>query len=123
MDSNQVAMTCAAHFHLHLHLTSNLTSTFAYTTCGIRHPPIMESAVVTLRDTASAITSRPVQRALINLTLLTLGALSLLATAAIASALFFQNFVPHQVTSLPVYLQYGCVPSALPCLVPLCVTR
>ncbi|KAH6894302.1 hypothetical protein B0T10DRAFT_399347 [Thelonectria olida] len=61
----------------------------------------------TLQETAQLITSKPVQRAVVSTVLLFSGAATLLGFAAIASALFFQNFLPHQVVTTPVYLQYG----------------
>ncbi|EEU47301.1 uncharacterized protein NECHADRAFT_5671, partial [Fusarium vanettenii 77-13-4] len=53
------------------------------------------------------VTSKPVQRAFVNSVLLVSGAVILFCTAAIASALFFQNFLPHEVVTMPVHLQYG----------------
>ncbi|KAJ4152707.1 hypothetical protein NW754_004505 [Fusarium falciforme] len=61
----------------------------------------------TLQETARIVTSKPVQRAFVNSVLLVSGAVILLCTAAIASALFFQNFLPHEVVTMPVHLQYG----------------
>jgi len=43
----------------------------------------------------------------VNTFLLVCSAISLLAVAAVASALFFQSFVPDRVLSTPVHLQYG----------------
>jgi seipin len=63
----------------------------------------------TLQETARLITSKPVQRAVVSTVLLFSGAGTLLGLAAIASALFFQNFLPHQVVTTPLYLQYGYV--------------
>jgi hypothetical protein len=53
------------------------------------------------------LTSKPVQRAVVNTALLTSSAVTLLGLASIASALFFQGFLPHQVATVPVHLQYG----------------
>ncbi|KAG4258323.1 hypothetical protein FPRO04_02924 [Fusarium proliferatum] len=61
----------------------------------------------TLEDTARVITSKPVQRAVVNTVLLVSTAATLFCTAAIASLLFFQNFLPHEVVTLPLHLQYG----------------
>ncbi|KAG4283975.1 hypothetical protein FPRO06_08354 [Fusarium proliferatum] len=61
----------------------------------------------TLQDTARVITSKPVQRAVVNTVLLVSTAATLFCTAAIASLLFFQNFLPHEVVTLPLHLQYG----------------
>ncbi|KAG8671336.1 hypothetical protein FPOAC2_04673 [Fusarium poae] len=61
----------------------------------------------TLQETARVVTSKPVQRAVVNTVLLVSTAATLFCTAAIASVLFFQNFLPHEVVTLPVHLQYG----------------
>ncbi|KAG5664654.1 hypothetical protein KAF25_008388 [Fusarium avenaceum] len=61
----------------------------------------------TLQETARVVTSKPVQRAVVNTVLLVSSAVTLFCTAAIASVLFFQNFLPHEVVTLPVHLQYG----------------
>ncbi|EQL04205.1 tubulin-tyrosine ligase [Ophiocordyceps sinensis CO18] len=55
-------------------------------------------------------TSKPVQRAAINTALLASGAISLFCLAAIATGLFFQNFVPDHLVTIPVHLQYGSGP-------------
>lgn len=60
-----------------------------------------------LQGTARMITSKPVQRAVVNTVLLVSSALTLLGLASIATALFFQNHVPHQLLSTSVHLQYG----------------
>lgn len=67
----------------------------------------------TLQDTARVITSKPVQRAVVNTVLLVSTAATLFCTAAIASLLFFQNFLPHEVVTLPLHLQYGWVYDAV----------
>ncbi|KAH8176856.1 adipose-regulatory protein [Sarocladium implicatum] len=61
----------------------------------------------TLQQTARTVTSKPVQRAVVTSFLALIAALSLFFTAAIATALFFQNYVPDQVLTTPVHLQYG----------------
>ncbi|CAG7563568.1 unnamed protein product [Fusarium equiseti] len=61
----------------------------------------------TLQETARVVTSKPVQRAVVNTVLLVSTAATLFCTASIASVLFFQNFLPHEVVTLPVHLQYG----------------
>ncbi|KAF4968027.1 hypothetical protein FSARC_4524 [Fusarium sarcochroum] len=61
----------------------------------------------TLQETARLVTSKPVQRAVVNTVLLVSSAVTLFCTAAIASTLFFQNFLPHEVVTLPVHLQYS----------------
>lgn len=66
----------------------------------------------TFQETARVVTSKPVQRAVVNLVLLVSGAVTLLCLAAVASVLFFQNFVPDQFVTTPVHLQYGWVEPA-----------
>ncbi|PNP60358.1 hypothetical protein THARTR1_00382 [Trichoderma harzianum] len=61
----------------------------------------------TFQETARVVTSKPVQRAVVNVVLLVSGAVTLLCLAAVASVLFFQNFVPDQFVTTPVHLQYG----------------
>ncbi|KAL6875184.1 tubulin-tyrosine ligase [Trichoderma novae-zelandiae] len=61
----------------------------------------------TFQETARVVTSKPVQRAVVNVVLLVSGAVTLLCLAAVASVLFFQNFVPDQFITTPVHLQYG----------------
>ncbi|OAA70518.1 SH3 domain protein [Cordyceps fumosorosea ARSEF 2679] len=65
----------------------------------------------TLRDAVRALTSKPMQRAVVNAILLASGIGTLLALAAISSALFFQAYLPHQVVTAPVHLQYGSSPN------------
>ncbi|OAA79345.1 SH3 domain protein [Akanthomyces lecanii RCEF 1005] len=65
----------------------------------------------TLRDAIRTLTSKPMQRAVVNATLLASGIGTLLGLAAISSALFFQIYLPHQVVTAPVYLQYGSSPN------------
>jgi len=61
----------------------------------------------TIQEAARVLTSKPAKRAVVNTVLLTAASFVLLFLAAVASALFFQGFVPDQVLSRPVYLQYG----------------
>ncbi|KAF7538644.1 hypothetical protein G7Z17_g12597 [Cylindrodendrum hubeiense] len=61
----------------------------------------------TLQETARLVTSKPAQRLVVNTILLVSSAATLLGLAGIASALFFQNFLPHQVVTTPLHLQYG----------------
>lgn len=61
----------------------------------------------TFQETARVVTSKPVQRAVVNVVLLVSGAVTLLCLAAVASVLFFQNFVPDQFVTTPIHLQYG----------------
>ncbi|KAK5995086.1 Seipin-like-like protein [Cladobotryum mycophilum] len=60
-----------------------------------------------VKETARAVTSKPMQRAVVNTVLLASGAISLFCLAAVASALFFRNFIPDQFVTAPVHLQYG----------------
>lgn len=66
-----------------------------------------KAAQETLQETARAVTSKPVQRAVVNTVLLVSSAVSLFCFAAIACAVFFQNFVPDRYVTTPVHLQYG----------------
>ncbi|KAG6005168.1 hypothetical protein E4U21_000360 [Claviceps maximensis] len=59
-----------------------------------------------LEDTARMVTSKMAQRAAVNVVLLASSVASLLALASLATALFFQNFVPDQFITSPVFLQY-----------------
>ncbi|KAF4989351.1 hypothetical protein FGRMN_9193 [Fusarium graminum] len=68
---------------------------------------LVPTAKETLQETARVVTSKPVQRAVVNTVLLVSSAVTLFCTATIASVLFFQNFLPHEVVTLPVHLQYG----------------
>ncbi|KAK7220796.1 hypothetical protein V2G26_008799 [Clonostachys chloroleuca] len=61
----------------------------------------------TLQESFRVATSKPVRRALVNTAILISGATTLLGLAAIATALFFQNYVPHRFLTTPVHLQYG----------------
>lgn len=61
----------------------------------------------TLLETYRLATSKSTQRALLNTILLVSGAVTLLGLAAVATGLFFHNFVPRQVLTKLVYLQYG----------------
>ncbi|KAF3801688.1 Septation protein imp2 [Colletotrichum gloeosporioides] len=60
-----------------------------------------------LSKASRAATSKTAQRALVNVTLLVGTSLLLLPLAATASLLFFRNYLPDQVVSAPVHLQYG----------------
>ncbi|KAG5950497.1 hypothetical protein E4U53_004934 [Claviceps sorghi] len=59
-----------------------------------------------LEETARMATSKSAQRAAVNAVLLVSSAASLFALASLATALFFQNFVPDQFITTPVFLQY-----------------
>ncbi|KND90681.1 Seipin [Tolypocladium ophioglossoides CBS 100239] len=65
----------------------------------------------TLEETVRVVTSKPVQRAVVNTALLVSSAVTLFCLAAIATGLFFQNFVPDQFVTTPVHLQYGSGPN------------
>ncbi|KAF4806120.1 Septation protein imp2 [Colletotrichum siamense] len=60
-----------------------------------------------LSKASRAATSKTAQRTLVNVTLLIGTSLLLLPLAATASLLFFRNYLPDQVVSAPVHLQYG----------------
>ncbi|CEJ91004.1 hypothetical protein VHEMI06749 [[Torrubiella] hemipterigena] len=60
-----------------------------------------------IKDAARAATSKPVQRAVVNSVLLAISAATLFGFASIATALFFQNYLPEKAVSSPLYLQYG----------------
>lgn len=61
----------------------------------------------TVVEAVDVITSKRTRRAVVNTAALLTGGTALVFIAAIASALFFQNFVPDQALSVPIYLQYG----------------
>ncbi|TQV97697.1 hypothetical protein V2A60_006570 [Cordyceps javanica] len=65
----------------------------------------------TVRDAVRTLTSKPMQRLAINAMLVASGIGTLLGLAAISSALFFQAYLPQQVVTAPVYLQYGSSPN------------
>ncbi|KAF4122682.1 Variant SH3 domain [Geosmithia morbida] len=71
---------------------------------------LQETLQETVSDAVDVITSKRTRRAAVNTAVLLTGGTALVFVAAIASALFFQNFVPDQVLSVPVYLQYGSSP-------------
>ncbi|OLN95991.1 Seipin [Colletotrichum chlorophyti] len=54
-----------------------------------------------------AATSKTAQRTLVNVSLLVGTTLFLLPFAIVASILFFHNYLPDQVVTIPVHLQYG----------------
>ncbi|KAF7547802.1 hypothetical protein G7046_g8895 [Stylonectria norvegica] len=67
----------------------------------------MDALQETVQETARVVTSKPVQRAVVHTVLFVSSVVTLFCFAAVASALFFQNFVPDQVVTRPVHLQYG----------------
>ncbi|KAL0934204.1 cell division control protein [Colletotrichum truncatum] len=60
-----------------------------------------------LGKASRAAASKTAQRTLVNLSLLMGTSLILLPFAAIASVLFFRNYLPDHVVTVPVHLQYG----------------
>jgi seipin len=62
-----------------------------------------------IQKTARAVTSKPVQRAVVSSVILILGALVLLGFSSVASVLFFKSFLPDEIVTTPVHLQYGYV--------------
>ncbi|PNY28073.1 Seipin [Tolypocladium capitatum] len=74
-------------------------------------PLICVMAMDTLEETVRVVTSRHVQRAVVNAALLVSSAVTLFFLAAVATGLFFQNFVPDQFVTTPVHLQYGSGPN------------
>ncbi|EOO03735.1 putative tubulin-tyrosine ligase protein [Phaeoacremonium minimum UCRPA7] len=59
------------------------------------------------RNTYDAVTSKKAQRTLVNTVLIVASSTILFGLAAIAYLLFYHNFLPDQVTTVPVHLQYG----------------
>ena len=72
-----------------------------------------------MNEVVGVVTSPWARRLVVNTVVLLAGASTLLVPASIATALFFQNYVPHQVLSKPVYLQYGYAVSCEPRVEPL----
>ncbi|PHH66574.1 hypothetical protein CDD81_7049 [Ophiocordyceps australis] len=64
-----------------------------------------------LEETVRAATSKPAQRAAVNTVLVASSTATLLCLATIATALFFHHFVPEQVVTTPIHLQYGTGPN------------
>ncbi|KAK2001244.1 hypothetical protein LX36DRAFT_653540 [Colletotrichum falcatum] len=60
-----------------------------------------------LGKASRAATSKTAQRTLVNVSLLVGTSLFLLPFAAVASIIFFRNYLPDQVVTAPVHLQYG----------------
>ncbi|GJN71948.1 hypothetical protein PLICBS_006019 [Purpureocillium lilacinum] len=60
-----------------------------------------------IEETVRVVTSKPVQRAVVNTALLVSGAAALLLLASLATGVFFQTFVPDRFVTTPVHLQYG----------------
>lgn len=64
-----------------------------------------------LKSTYRAATSKTAQRTLVNTVLLTAASAFLYALAAVAYILFYNAYLPDQVTVLPIHLQYGYGPN------------
>ncbi|KAH8904268.1 hypothetical protein BR93DRAFT_939925 [Coniochaeta sp. PMI_546] len=64
-----------------------------------------------LTQTYRAATSKAAQRTLLNTVLLTSASTFLYVLAAIAYILFYNAYLPDQVTTLPIHLQYGYGPN------------
>lgn len=64
-----------------------------------------------LRQTYRAATSKTAQRTLLNTVLLTFASTFLYALAAAAYIIFYNAYLPDQVTTLPIHLQYGYGPN------------
>lgn len=55
-------------------------------------------------------TSKVAQRTAVNAVLLLGASISLFGLAGLASMLFYNNYLPDQLVTLPIYLQYGYAP-------------
>jgi len=53
------------------------------------------------------VTSKTAQRTLVNASLVIGGSTSLFCLAGIATSLFFHHYLPQQVVTVPIHLQYG----------------
>ncbi len=62
-----------------------------------------------VRGTYSVVTSKAAQRTLLNTVLLVIASTILYGFAAVGYILFYHNYLPDQVTTVPVHLQYGLV--------------
>ena len=62
-----------------------------------------------LQGTYKAATSKAAQRTLLNTVLLATASAVLYGAAALGYVLFYHNYLPDQVTTVPVHLQYGYV--------------
>lgn len=62
------------------------------------------------RGAYNAATSKTAQRTLLNTILVAASSTILFCMAAIAYLVFYHNYLPDQVTTIPIHLQYGCVP-------------
>lgn len=65
------------------------------------------SAAQTAGSVGRALTSKTAQRTLLTTVLFALGSVVLFAVACVGYLAFYHNFLPDQVISLPVHLQYG----------------
>ena len=58
-------------------------------------------------DIYNAVTSKPAQRTLLYTVLLGFGAAILYGSSIIGYILFYHSYLPDQIKSIPVHLQYG----------------
>lgn len=65
------------------------------------------SAAQTAGSVGRALTSKTAQRTLLTTVLFALGSVVLFAVACVGYLAFYHNYLPDQVISLPVHLQYG----------------
>lgn len=65
------------------------------------------SAAHTAGSVGRALTSKTAQRTLLTTVLFALGSVVLFAVACVGYLAFYHNYLPDQVISLPVHLQYG----------------
>ena len=62
----------------------------------------------TARDAVrDVVTSKAIRRAILKVTLLAASAFALLLLSVVATALFYNSYVPEKSLTWPVYLQYG----------------
>lgn len=62
-----------------------------------------------MRGTYRVVTSKTAQRTLLNTFLITVTSAALYAASIVAFLLFYHNYLPDQVATVPVHLQYGYV--------------
>jgi hypothetical protein len=75
-------------------------------TTGLIHQATKQDVA---RDTYRAATSRQAQSTLLGTVLLVSTSVLLFGLAAVSYLLFYHNYLPDQVTTVPVHLQYGSV--------------
>lgn len=69
--------------------------------------PLLDALQDTLDRAYDVITSRPARRTLLNTILLATASTVLYVIAVVAYVLFYRNFLPDQVATVPLHLQYG----------------